>query len=116
MNGRHIVSWGVNPETTAEGQVMRAPFEVENRYAFNEDGDVYKQDGLEVRPFFFAGVDNKTSPNAATEGGCIEVQVFRSRGKKRRVPDTEPCHKQNKHGLLYVLKPPEPFTRSCVRL
>lgn len=100
MNGRNITSWGVNPEITSEGQVMRAPFETENRYAFRDDGDVYRHNGMEVRPFFFGAEKKEKSLSAATEGGCIEIKVFRSRGRRRRMPRAEEFCEQEKYGVL----------------
>jgi hypothetical protein len=98
MNGRHITSWGVNSATKPSGQVMRGLFDPSERWNYKDNGTVYKNNGTEVRPFFFVKEDGKRS--AADEGGFIEVFVFRARGRRRRMPKPEEFRRQDPWGIL----------------
>lgn len=79
---------------------MRAPFAAPDRFGFRDDGAVVRCTGMEVRPFFFGPEDKDTMSSVAKEGGCIEVKVFRSRGKKRRMPHPQAFRNQEKFGVL----------------
>jgi hypothetical protein len=98
MNGRHITSWGTNSATNPSGQVMRGLFDPSERWNYKDNGTVYKNNGTEVRPFFFAKEDGERS--AAEDGGLIEVIVFRARGRKRRIPEPEDFRGQDEWGIV----------------
>ena len=98
MNGRHIASWGTNSRTKPSGQIMRALFEPSDRWNYKENGTVYKNNGTEVRPFFFGTGNDGWS--AADDGGLIEVQVFRARGRKRRFAVPEEFKNQDKYEIV----------------
>ena len=84
MNGRSIASWGVNPAVQSSGLVTRALYEPCDRWHYKEDGIVLKRQGIEARYFHFLPTSDNIS--VADDGGIIEVQVFRARGRKRRAP------------------------------
>lgn len=98
MNGRHITSWGANSLTQPNGQVMRGLFDPSERWNYKDNGTVYKHNGTEVRPFFFAKEDWERS--AAEEGGLIEVMVFRAQDCKRRLPKPESFRTQDQWGIV----------------
>ena len=98
MNGRHITSWGANSSTQPNGQVMRGLFDPSERWNYKENGTVFKHNGTEVRPFFFAKEDVDRS--AAEEGGLIEAVVFRARGRRRRMPKPEDFRSQDQWGIV----------------
>ncbi|KAI5458375.1 hypothetical protein BGZ63DRAFT_44832 [Mariannaea sp. PMI_226] len=87
LNGRNVTNWGTNiaPQTT--GSVTRALFEPDERWHYKENGVVHKREGIEARCFYFLPGSSATS--VADEGGLIEVEVFRSKGRKRRTPMLE---------------------------
>ncbi|KAH7152995.1 hypothetical protein EDB81DRAFT_855491 [Dactylonectria macrodidyma] len=84
LNGRNITSWGVDPVVQASGSVTRALFEPDDRWHYEDDGVIHRRQGIEARCLYFLPASSGTS--VADDGGLIEVQVFRSKGRKRRVP------------------------------
>jgi len=99
LNGRNITSWGINPATTASGTVAKALFEPDHRWQCKDDrGRIFKPDGIEAR--FFQFLPSADGPgSSAEEGGVIEVQVFRAKGKKRRAPRLGECIGQERFGI-----------------
>ena len=53
--------------------------------------------GTEERPFYFA--EEYEERSAADDGGLIEVQVFRARGRKRRLANPEDFRNQEQYGI-----------------
>jgi hypothetical protein len=100
LDGRHITSWGTDPKIRPEGEIMRAPFQAQGKYDFDGDGSIFKHEGMEFRPFYFRPQDQENELSAATEGGCVEVMVYRARGKKRRPPMPEEFRGQENYGIL----------------
>lgn len=98
MNGRLITSWGANSTTKPSGQVMRGLFDPSERWNYKDYGTVYKNNGTEARPFFFAKEDTERS--AAEDGGLIEVLVYRARGRRRRMPNPEEFKSQDRWGIV----------------
>jgi hypothetical protein len=98
LNGRHITSWGINPKTTPNGQVMRALFEPSERWNYKDNGIILKNNGTESRPFFFGTEVNRCS--AANDGGLIEVLCFRAKDRKRRIARSEEFRGQEKYGIV----------------
>lgn len=80
---------------------MRGLFDPSERWNYKDNGTVFKNNGTEVRPFFFTKEDANTT--AAEDGGLIEILVFRARGRRRRVPKPEEFRAQDKWGILYAL-------------
>lgn len=99
MNGRHITSWGTNTEKKPSGQVMRALFDPSDRWNYKQDGVVYKNNGTEARPFFFAH-EVEGSQSAADDGGLIEVCVFRARGRQRKLAQPLEFKPQDQYGIV----------------
>lgn len=98
MNGRHVASWGTNPETNPRGQIMRGLFDPSERWNYEVDGTIYKNNGTERRPFFFdKEVDGRS---AANDGGLIEVRIFRAKGRQRRIPDPTKFRPQDHYGIM----------------
>ncbi|KAI1482929.1 hypothetical protein F4774DRAFT_254026 [Daldinia eschscholtzii] len=78
INGQPAVSWGIDTNTCASGSVSKSLFEPGDNFQ-DEDGNTPV--GIEARYFHFArGLEN---PSASEDGGLIEVQVFRCRGRRR---------------------------------
>ena len=97
MNGRNIASWGVNSRKDKNFQIMRGLFEPSDKWNYKVGHVVYKNMGLESRPFFF-GMDNERS--AAQNGGLIEVRVFRGRGRVRKMPEPPEFKDQEQFGIM----------------
>jgi hypothetical protein len=78
---------------------MRALFDPSERWNYKADGIVYKNNNTEMRPFFFS---NQFSGNlaAADDGGLIEVQVFRAKGRQRKIPDPVEFKTQDQYGIV----------------
>ncbi|KAJ8129086.1 hypothetical protein O1611_g4548 [Lasiodiplodia mahajangana] len=97
MNGRHISSWGINVNTHSTGIVVRALYQPEDKWGdacgCNETGFP----GIETRYFHFTpGLDNKS---VAEDGGVIEVQVFRCKGRKRIALELDAYRNQERYGI-----------------
>lgn len=97
MNGHLITSWGIHsdneisglPRRAISGTVVRALYEPGERW--------HEAVGIETRYFYFMpGLDKKS---AAEDGGLIEVQVFRSKGRKRRAPKMTEFRNQERYGI-----------------
>lgn len=97
MNGRHITSWGINPKVKREGRVEKALYEPSERWSQEENGVVFNQEGIETRYFHFVGCQQEQS--IAEDGGIIEVQVFRAKGRKRRAARLDQYRHQDKYGI-----------------
>lgn len=117
MNGRHIASWGISkycrlscdhitdrhldPRTKPRGQVTRALFQGEVGELYEEHGETFSRPSTESRSLMFAHQETQELP--ADHGGLIEVQTFRSSGKRRRNAGAECFKEQERYGLLLVL-------------
>ncbi|KAI1098537.1 hypothetical protein F4804DRAFT_121024 [Jackrogersella minutella] len=86
VNGHHTVSWGIDAGSCSAGSVTRSLYEPSERFR-DKNGDPVV--GIETRYFHFARDVNKKS--VAEDGGLIEVQVFRCRGRKRISVVLDPC-------------------------
>ncbi|ROW06148.1 hypothetical protein VMCG_04680 [Cytospora schulzeri] len=97
MNGRHITSWGIDPRIKNEGRVEKALYEPSARWDHEDNGTVMKQNGIEARYFhFLCGQQEKC---VAEDGGLIEVQVFRAKGRKRRAAKLDQYRHQEQYGI-----------------
>ncbi|KAI1420484.1 hypothetical protein F5Y12DRAFT_791371 [Xylaria sp. FL1777] len=97
MNGRHISSWGINTNTRSTGIVVRALYRPEDKWgeagSYNEAG----YPGIETRYFhFMPGLDKRS---VAEDGGIIEVQVFRCKGRKRIALELDAYRNQERYGI-----------------
>ncbi|KAI0491256.1 hypothetical protein F4859DRAFT_40755 [Xylaria cf. heliscus] len=97
MNGRHISSWGINTNTHSTGLVVRALYQPEDKWGdacgYNDAG----YPGIETRYFhFMPGLDKKS---VAEDGGIIEVQVFRCKGRKRIALELDAYRNQERYGI-----------------
>jgi hypothetical protein len=97
MNGRVTISWGIDPVIKTSGSVMRALYEPGDRWHYQDNGVTLKRDGVETRYFHFVPGPEKTS--VAEDGGLIEVQVFRAKGKKRRAARLDQYRSQEIYGI-----------------
>lgn len=106
MNGRHIVSWGVDTRTSPTGVAVKALYEPCVRYQGHpDDGErpSHRVAGIEARYFFFApNCDRDTAPGSgvADDGGLVEVQVFRARHKVRKAVELEQYKNQAHYGIM----------------
>jgi len=99
MNGRQITSWGTNAYDKPSGQVMRGLFEPSERWNYKSDGTIYKNMGTEARPFMFAE-EGENSKSVASDGGLIEVQVFRAFGRTRKLAEPTDFKSQEAYGIM----------------
>ncbi|CAM1510284.1 Fc.00g006190.m01.CDS01 [Cosmosporella sp. VM-42] len=97
MNGRPIANWGINPAANPSGSVTRALYEPCDRWHYKEDDIVLKREGIEARYFHFLPTSDSIS--VAEDGGVIEVQVFRARGRKRKAPVLVQHRSQESYGI-----------------
>ncbi|KAI0377411.1 hypothetical protein F5Y04DRAFT_177208 [Hypomontagnella monticulosa] len=97
VNGYHAVSWGIDAESCPAGSVTRSLYEPGDGFK-DENGDTVV--GMETRYFHFTHAIDKNP--AGEDGGLIEVQVFRCRGRKRIavVLDSYPNRQQGRHGIV----------------
>jgi hypothetical protein len=77
---------------------MKGLFEPSEYWNYEHNGVMYKNMGLEQRSFFFGFGD--VARSAATDGGLIEVVVFRARGRKRKMPNPADFKSQEDYGIL----------------
>lgn len=97
INGRHITSWGINPKIKKAGKAEKALYEPSERWDHEENGVVFKQDGIEARYFHFVG--GQAEKSIAEDGGVIEVQVFRAKGRKRKAAKLVAYRHQEQYGI-----------------
>jgi hypothetical protein len=105
MNGALITSWGIlsdiekkdEPHQPIGGTVVRALYEPGERWTNTSLDTEGRTIGIETRYFFFMPALDTQS--AAEDGGMIEVQVFRSRGRRRRAPKMTVFRNQEKYGI-----------------
>lgn len=98
MNGSQVASWGTNSKTAGSEQVMRGLFNPSSKWNYRHEGTTFKCMGTETRPFFFAKEDEARS--AATDGGMIQIQVFRAAGRKRKMPEPADYKPQERYGIV----------------
>ncbi|KAI0407523.1 hypothetical protein F4802DRAFT_26790 [Xylaria palmicola] len=97
MNGRHIASWGINTHIRPTGIVVRALYQPEDRWGDAWGSDEAGYPGIETRYFhFMPGLDTKS---VAEDGGVIEVQVFRCKGRKRIALELNVYRNQEHYGI-----------------
>ena len=99
MNGRHVQSCGFPALKPAGYQVMRGLFDPSDVYNYkDEKGIALKNCGLERRAFFFA--EEVTAGSPLDEGGVIEIQFFRAKGRQQRMQDPPEFENQDGYGLV----------------
>jgi hypothetical protein len=98
MNGRHVASWGIDPAVKLDGQVMHGLFDPSERWNYKYEGTVYKNNGTEMRPFYFS--NQVAERSAADDGGLIEVRVFRARRRQRKSPSPDEFRPQDQYGIV----------------
>lgn len=96
MNGRNITNCGVRVLNGASGSITRSLCEPSERWKYKEDGVLRIRDGIEARCFSFLPHAHQS---VAEDGGLIEVQVFRAKGRIRRLPILEGHRGQESYGI-----------------
>ncbi|KAI3318216.1 hypothetical protein HD806DRAFT_526533 [Xylariaceae sp. AK1471] len=97
MNGRHIASWGINTSIRSTGSVVRALYQPVDKWGNPFDQDESDYPGIETRYFhFMPGLEKKS---VADDGGLIEVQVFRCKGRKRIATKLDAYRNQERYGI-----------------
>ena len=97
MNGRHISSWGINANTRSTGIVVRALYKPDDKWRDAGASNSAGYPGIETRYFhFMPGLDKKS---IAEDGGAIEVQVFRCKGRKRIALELDAYRNQERYGI-----------------
>jgi hypothetical protein len=100
MNGRHIISWGIDTHTCSAGSVTRALYEPGDRWKDKAGGIETTAVGIESRYFhFMLGQDKKS---VAEDGGLIEVQVFRCKSRRRVAAKLGEYRSQERYGIACV--------------
>lgn len=97
MNGRQVVSWGIKSQAIQNQIVNHALYEPDHKWQYRESGVTYKREGVEKRYFHFTPRFGEIS--AAMDGGLIDLQVFRSKKRKRRAPQLADFRSQDKYGI-----------------
>ncbi|PSR80594.1 hypothetical protein BD289DRAFT_61871 [Coniella lustricola] len=108
MNGRHITSWGINTVVKSHGCTEKALYEPSDRWSREANGVVFKQQGIEARYFYFT--DSREELSAAADGGLIEVQVFRAKGRRRRAAKLDQYRHQDNAPSGGLLDNPQSVT------
>lgn len=75
-------------------------YEPSERWDREENGVMFKPEGIEARYFHFVG--GQPEKSVAEDGGVIEVRVFRAKGRKRRAATLDQYRQQEKYGITYV--------------
>ncbi|KAF4498289.1 hypothetical protein FAGAP_5541 [Fusarium agapanthi] len=96
MNGRNVTNCGVRVLNGASGSITRSLCEPSERWKYKEDGVLRIRDGIEARCFSFLPHAHQS---VAEDGGLIEVQVFRAKGRVRRLPILEGHRGQESYGI-----------------
>lgn len=97
MNGRHVVSWGVDTTQRSKGSVARALYNPRMSRETNPDSEERPVTGIESRYFHF--VPGQESKSAAKDGGLIEVRVFRCKERRRTAATLEHYRDQEQYGI-----------------
>ncbi|KAF8863716.1 hypothetical protein BDZ45DRAFT_86601 [Acephala macrosclerotiorum] len=100
MNGRHIASWGVDTSKEPNGKVMAGLFDPSPRWNYEYDGEIWKNNGLERRPFYFANARGCEDDSVANDGGLIEILCFRAIGRRRKLPEPDTWRDQEAYGIV----------------
>ena len=98
MNGRQVTSWGTNARANPSGHIMKGIFDPSGLWNYEHSGVMYKNMGLEQRSFFFS-FEEQDQRSAATDGGLIEVKVYRARGRSRKLPAPPDFKSQDGYGI-----------------
>ncbi|KAI0169449.1 hypothetical protein GGR52DRAFT_592085 [Hypoxylon sp. FL1284] len=96
INRHHIVSWGIDSTSCLAGSVSRSLCEPGDRYGGRNGRNTA---AIETRYFHFMhGLDKKS---VAEDGGVIEIQVLRCRGRKRVAVELDPYtqRRQERYGV-----------------
>jgi len=97
MNGRHIVSWGIDLRTVASGTMYRALYEPSEHCQHREKGVLVSSPGTEGRSFRF--VSGSGPRSVADDGGLIEFQAFRAKARSGRAARLDQHRSQDKYGI-----------------
>jgi hypothetical protein len=109
LNGRAIVSWGMNTKAKRTGEIMKALFEPGEEWNYEYNSIAYKNMGNEQRSFMFLEQNEKYRP--ARDGGLIKVEVFRAKGRSRKMPQPTDYKGQEEYGIGYAS--PVPLGHAC---
>ncbi|KAM0500328.1 hypothetical protein ACHAP8_004859 [Fusarium lateritium] len=96
INGRNVANCGAESLAQASGSIVRSLCVPSDRWKYKEDGVLCIRDGIEARCFCFLPTGHKS---IAEEGGFIEVQIFRAKGRIRRLPVLEKHRGQETYGI-----------------
>ncbi|KAF5620284.1 uncharacterized protein FTJAE_11695 [Fusarium tjaetaba] len=96
MNGRNVTNCGVRVLDGTSGSITRSLCEPSERWKYKEDGVLRIRDGIEARCFSFLPHAHQS---VAEDGGLIDVQVFRAKGRIRRLPILESHRGQESYGI-----------------
>ncbi|KAH7198651.1 uncharacterized protein B0J16DRAFT_410140 [Fusarium flagelliforme] len=96
MNGRNVANCGAESGVDGSGCMTHSLCIPSDRWKYKEDGALHTRNGIEARRFCFLPAENQS---VAEEGGFIEAQVFRAKGRIRRLPVLEKHRNQETYGL-----------------
>jgi len=81
LNGKNVTNWGINLNQRTVGAVTRVLYKSDPEWCYiNEGGH-----SIEARTLRFPPDQRFTS--VARDEDCIEIQVFRASGRRRKVPE-----------------------------
>jgi hypothetical protein len=98
INGRQVVSWGVDLAETLVGAAHQALFQPPTYYQHNDNGVIMTEYGIESRCFRFVTYGSGDI-SIGQDGGLIQVQVFRARSRRRRAPQPDAYRGDDKYGV-----------------
>ncbi|KAI1436060.1 hypothetical protein GGR50DRAFT_686691 [Xylaria sp. CBS 124048] len=97
MNGRHVSSWGIRADKCSTGVVARALYQPLDNWGDACGPNEPSCPGIETRSFHFTPALGEKS--AAEDGGVIEIQVFRCKGRKRIALELDTYRNQDSYGI-----------------
>ena len=68
-----------------------------DRWHYRDNGVTLKRDGIESRYFHFS--PGPEAASVAEDGGLIEIQVFRAKGRRGRAAKLDEFRGQDKYGI-----------------
>ncbi|KAH6669123.1 hypothetical protein F5X68DRAFT_236491 [Plectosphaerella plurivora] len=97
FNGRRMVSWGADPSKVDRGITEYALYEQGNKKGCSVLTAATDKHGMEKRYFYFFSEDDA---QPASDGGLIEVQAFRAKGRRLRAAAPPEYRGQENYGIM----------------
>lgn len=98
INGRFIMSFGIDLAETTVGAAHQALFQPSEHYQHNDNGVLMTEYGIESRCFRFISY-GKGDKSIGYDGGIIQVQVYRAKARRRVAPEPTPYRGNDNYGV-----------------